>query len=74
MNCRICHKLDCDDDCEELAAIAREWHKEQMKDIDLSEMDDCMSCGCPVDRGYMLCYTCEHGEGDDYREYEEIEE
>lgn len=37
--CRICHRLDCDDDCEELAAIYREQQREKLRDIELDEDD-----------------------------------
>lgn len=64
MICRICKKVDCDDDCEELAAIYRKQQKEKLQDIDLSDMDECMACGCPIDSAYNLCFSCEHGLGD----------
>ena len=36
--CRICHKADCDDDCEELAAIYRQQQREKLRDIDVDEV------------------------------------
>lgn len=38
--CRICGKADCDDDCEELAAIYREQQREKLRDLMLDEEDD----------------------------------
>lgn len=38
--CRICKKADCDDDCEELAAIYRENQREQLLDLELDGDDD----------------------------------
>ena len=42
--CRICGKPNCDDDCEELAAIYREQHREKLRDIDPDEIE-CDVCG-----------------------------
>lgn len=42
--CRICGKRDCDDDCEELRAMAREHQREKLRDIDIDEIT-CDVCG-----------------------------
>ena len=42
--CRICKKANCDDDCEELAAIYRDQQREKLRAIDVDEID-CDVCG-----------------------------
>lgn len=42
--CRICKKVNCDDDCEELAAIYRDQQREKLRDIDI-EAIECEVCG-----------------------------
>lgn len=42
--CRICKCIDCDNDCEELAAIYREQQREKLRDIDIDEIT-CDVCG-----------------------------
>lgn len=37
--CRICKRADCDDDCEELAAIYREQQREKLRDLDMDEIE-----------------------------------
>lgn len=55
-------------DCLEVQAICREQQKEKLRDIDISDMDrECMECGCPIDKPYYLCYSCEHGNSEDDR-------
>jgi hypothetical protein len=38
--CRICRKVDCYDDCEELAAIYREAQREKLRDVGIEDEDD----------------------------------
>lgn len=42
--CRICNKANCDDDCEEMAAIYRDQQREKLRDVDVDEID-CDVCG-----------------------------
>lgn len=42
--CRICKRANCDDDCEELAAIYRAQQREKLRDIDVDEIH-CDVCG-----------------------------
>ena len=42
--CRICKRVDCDDDCEELQAIYREQQREKLRDIAIDEIT-CDVCG-----------------------------
>lgn len=52
--CRICKKVDCDDDCEELALIYRQQQREKLADLaDDGEEPRCRCgwttmrlCGC----------------------------
>lgn len=44
MECRICKRDDCDDDCEELALIYRQQQREKLRDIDPDEIV-CDLCG-----------------------------
>lgn len=63
--CRICHKIDCDDDCEELAAIFREQQREKLSDIDPDEIE-CDVCG----RTYGECSHDQcHGYFNDYEDF-----
>jgi len=48
-------------DCPEMQAIYREQQKQRLADIDLEDLDNCTECGCPIDKGYSLCYDCERG-------------
>jgi hypothetical protein len=38
--CRICKRVDCDDDCEELALIYRDAQREKLRDIDPEELTE----------------------------------
>ena len=42
--CRICKRVNCDDDCEELSIIYREQQREKLRDIDVDEIE-CDVCG-----------------------------
>ena len=42
--CRVCGRVGCDDDCEELRAIYREQQREKLRDIDVDETA-CDVCG-----------------------------
>jgi hypothetical protein len=64
--CDTCHQpLDVcpyGGDCGEMQAIYLAHHKEQMKDIDISELtEECMVCGCPIEPHFNMCYSCEKG-------------
>lgn len=37
--CRICKRVDCDNDCEELAMIYREQQREKLRDLDMDELE-----------------------------------
>lgn len=59
MNCRICGKQDCDDDCEELALIFREQQREKFKDVAVAPDECCVQCGDYLRGGReVLCDAC----------------
>lgn len=42
--CKVCKRISCDDDCEELQEIYRQQQREKLRDIDPDEID-CEVCG-----------------------------
>lgn len=59
MECRICKREECDDDCEELALIYRQQQREKMRDIDPDEIT-CDECGLTYgDASHELCMQSE---------------